>query len=244
MAKNRFTILVLISTIGILIITFLWINSSFSITRVFQIRQKDSLRQKYSAWHKNWPMERLFLQTDKPLYNPGETIWFSVFMAEESRLSKPSLSDIVYVEILNPKGSIEKTFNLIGKGGKANGDFQLSADAPGGIYKLKTYTRYMQNAGRETIREIQVQETVLPQLKLTLELDRQAYKAGDPVSAVFTGSSLDNKPMAGSDIDISIIAGSQTLFNQQAQTDAEGKFKFSVLLFRHFQPEAVLSSTC
>lgn len=225
MTKNRFTLPVLISSLTFFLVFFLWMDSSFSITRVFQIRQKDSLRQKYAAWHKNWPMERLFLQTDKPLYNPGEIIWFSVFMAEESRLSKPSLSDIVYVEILNPKGSIEKTFTLIGKGGKANGDFQLSADAPGGIYKLKTYTRYMQNAGRETIREIQVQETVLPQLKLTLELDRQAYKAGDPVSAVFTGSSLDNKPMAGSDIDISIVAGSLTLFNQQAQTDAEGKFK-------------------
>jgi uncharacterized protein YfaS (alpha-2-macroglobulin family) len=173
MAKNRFTLPALLSFLAFFIVFFLWMDSSFSITRVFQIRQKDSLRQKYAAWHKNWPMERLFLQTDKPLYNPGETIWFSIFMAEESRLSKPSLSDIVYVEILNPKGSIEKTFTLIGKGGKANGDFQLSADAPGGIYKLKTYTRYMQNAGRETIREIQVQETVLPQLKLIPQHDRQ-----------------------------------------------------------------------
>ena len=172
-------------------------------------------------------MERLFIQSDKPLYIPGETIWFSVFMAEETRLKVPSLSDIVYVEILNPKGSIEKQFTLIGKGGKANGDFTLNEDAPGGMYKLKAYTRWMQSSGREIFREIQVQELVLPQLKLKLELDRQAYKAGDKLVAHFEANSLSNQPIAAASVQITIQAGSQTVYNQTAITDGEGKYLIS-----------------
>jgi len=71
------------------------------------IEKSDSLRKVFQGWTKLYPTEKACLITDKPLYAPGETIWFSVFLSP-SRPDIPVLSEIAYAELINPKGSIEK----------------------------------------------------------------------------------------------------------------------------------------
>ena len=227
MRTNRYAVPVFLSFLGTALIFSLFLSSTFSLSQLGTLTERDSLKQRFVSVHKTWPGERIFITNDKPLYNPGETIWFSVFLVEETLLRRPALSEIVYVEILGPKGSVEKQFTLIARGGKANGDFPLSPDAVGGMYKIKAFTRWMQQQNQEVIREIQVQETVLPTLKLKLEFARQAYKAGDELNADFEVTKLDNSALANADLEVSVVAGDQTLVNQKAKTDGSGKYKVS-----------------
>lgn len=213
---------------GTILISCLFLFYFFGSSRpgkqaAYQVKP-DSLKKLFTAWKKLHPSERLFLHHDKPLYQPGETVWFSVFLAEETRLSRPSLSEIAYVEILNPKGSIEKTYTLIARGGKADGDFSLPEDAPGGIWKFKAYTRWSQSQNRELVREFQVQEVSLPTFKLRLDWERQAYKTGDKAEARFEAFDLNNQALSGARLQIDLLAGDQNLYHEEASTNPEGKF--------------------
>ncbi len=192
--------------------------------------EKDSLKKKFTQYHKNWPSERIFIQTDKPLYDPGETIWFSGFVVEESMLSLPGLSEILYVELLGPKGNVEKKLTLIARGGKANGDFFIGEDLPGGTYKIKACTRWMEQQNRFVERTVQVQQVVLPVFKLSLELDKKAYKPGQRVEASFGAVQTDNRPISAQEFEFSVEAGDKTLLSSKAQTDAEGKKLISFVL--------------
>ncbi len=96
-----------------------------------------ALKKKSTEANATHPEDRVYLQFDKPFYNPGETIWFSAYVRNGQNLKPSSQSDIVNVEFINPKGSVEKTIRLIAKNGKVAGDFSLDEEAPGGLYKVK-----------------------------------------------------------------------------------------------------------
>lgn len=196
-------------------------------SRISTQTDRDSIKSKFDAIHRIWPGERLFIQTDKPLYDKGETIWFSVFVADEARLTLPGQSEIVYVEWINPKGAVEKKLHLIARGGKGNGDFFINADLPGGLYKLKAYTRWSEARQQFFMKEIQIQEVIIPNLKMKLELDRQAYAEGDKVEAKLEVNQLNNKALENGDLDINLMADGKILFQEKAKTNIQGKYDFS-----------------
>src|ERR1700753_2783912 len=45
--------------------------------------------------------ERVYLQTDKPLYAPGETIWFQAYVADNKDMKASGTSDVVHVQLIN-----------------------------------------------------------------------------------------------------------------------------------------------
>jgi hypothetical protein len=190
----------------------------------------DTIKKALARWQAVRPGERIYLQTDKPLYYPGETIWFSAFLAGTSGLTRPAVSEILYVEVLGPKGNLEKKFSLIARGGKANGDFSIPPDFPGGVYTLKAYTRWMQAMKEEFARTVQVQELILPEMILNMELDREAYKSGDPMVVRLEARGLDNQPLAGAELRFTILAEGNTLQESSLRAGEDGKAEYRTTL--------------
>lgn len=89
--------------------------------------------------------ERIYVQTDKPLYLSGELMWIKAFTTDAD--GKPlDLSKVGYVELLD-----ETTSHLQAKlelnEGLGEGSLILPATLPTANYRLVAYTRYMQNEG-------------------------------------------------------------------------------------------------
>ncbi|MBL7933138.1 MAG: hypothetical protein JNL60_14625, partial [Bacteroidia bacterium] len=61
------------------------------------------IKAKIEAYNKHLPEDRLYLQTDKPFYEPGDNIWFSAMVRDGASLKASSKSDIIHVELLSPK---------------------------------------------------------------------------------------------------------------------------------------------
>lgn len=190
-----------------------------------------SIKKKLTVFNEQRPEDRLYLQFDKPMYEPGDNIWFSAFIRDAATLKASGKSDIVHVEFLNPKGTIERSINIIAKNGVAAGDFTLDQEALGGIYKVRAYTNWMKNEGADNVFEksVQVQDVVLPNLKMKLDFEKKAVGAGDEVVAKLELNTNENKPL--SDYKISFVAnldGKQYITKQDV-TDADGltyiKFK-------------------
>ncbi|HEY4798547.1 MAG TPA: MG2 domain-containing protein, partial [Bacteroidia bacterium] len=182
-----------------------------------------ALKKKSADANSKLPEERVYLQFDKPFYNPGETIWFAAYLRNGKNFKPSSQSDILNVEFINPKGSVEKTIRLIAKNGKATGDFSLDQEAPGGLYKVKAYTNWQKNDSSSFEKELTVQDVVLPALKMKLDFDRKAFGAGDEVSAKIKLETNENKPLSSFKIKyVAQIAGEKIL-EETALTDYIGE---------------------
>src|SRR5690349_10873338 len=121
----------LISTIAILIISIF----SFQAAEdpLFVKKLIESLKQ----YNTNYPEEKIYLQLDKPFYKPGDDIWFNAFVLNSNTHKPTSVSDVVYVELVDPKGNVAKRLDLVVREGTAYGDFELEASAPGGLYQVR-----------------------------------------------------------------------------------------------------------
>lgn len=168
----------------------------------YQLMQENdfirSLKKKLSAYNEQLPEDRIYMQFDKPMYEPGEDIWFAAFIRDAATMKQSGKSDIVHIELLNPKGTIEKTINVIAKNGVAAGDFKIDEEALGGIYKVRAYTNWMKNLGEDNRfeKEVQVQEVVLPHLKMKLDFEKKAFGPGDEVVAKLELNTNENNPLA------------------------------------------------
>ena len=91
--------------------------------------------------------ELIYLETDRMVYKPGDTLWFKVSMVD-GLISKPSLkNEIVYIEILDLEKRIliRKRFRLYN--GTVCGEFKLPNGFSQGKYLIRSYTNYMRNYG-------------------------------------------------------------------------------------------------
>ena len=182
------------------------------------------IKKKLTRYNDALPEDRVYLHFDKPFYEPGESIWFSAYVRDGQTLKASHKSDIVHVELINPKGGIEKKVTLISKNGKAAGDFSLDNEALGGLYKIRAYTNWMKNDGEENSfeRDVQVQDVILPNLKMKLNFEKKAFGAGDQVIAKLELNTNENKPLA--DYKIKFIANldGKKIIEKAEVTDEEG----------------------
>jgi len=183
-----------------------------------------SIKTKLSAYQQKLPEDRLYVQFDKPFYEPGDNIWFATFVRDGQTMKASNKSDIVHVEFLNPKGTIEKSINIIAKNGVAAGDFVLDAEALGGMYKVRAYTNWMKNEGNDNVfeKEVQVQDVVLPNLKMKLDFEKKAFGAGDEVIAKLELNTNENKPLSNYKIKFVANLNGQQIVAKADETDENG----------------------
>lgn len=89
--------------------------------------------------------EKVYLHIDQDAYFLGETMWFAAYV-NDTRSNQPSqLSKVLYVELLEPEGSVLKTVVCKIEDGKASGSIVLEPSMLSGLFELRAYTRYMCN---------------------------------------------------------------------------------------------------
>jgi hypothetical protein len=222
--KKTFTVIkaasVTIATMSLLA----WITPSNYYQAAMDNDLIKSIKKKLIEYNEVMPEDRVYLQFDKPFYEPGDNIWFSAYVRDGVSMKASNKSDIVHIELINPKGTVEKKINIIAKNGKAAGDFSLDAEALGGLYKIRAYTNWMKNDGEKNAfeKELQIQDVVLPNLKMKLDFEKKAFGAGDEVVAKLELNTNENKPL--SDYKIKFVANldGEKIVEQADVTDTDG----------------------
>ena len=181
-----------------------------------------SLKVKLDSYNKSFPEDRVYVQLDKPLYKPGETIWLSAFIRNATDMKASDKSDILYVELIDPKGNVAQKHQLIAHKGKTSADFLLDENVMGGIYKVKAYTNWQKNANDFFEKEIQVQKVVLPRLKMKMEFLKKAYGPGDEVVSKVDLQTLENQPLSNYSVKYMVQLNGQKLTESKLTSDNEG----------------------
>lgn len=169
------------------------------------------------------PDEKVYLHFDRPFYEPGDDLWFKAYITDAQ--NKPSAqSEVLYAELIDPKGNVAQSRRLIVRNGGVAGEFKLGDEAAGGLYKVRAYTRWQQNWGDERYfeKDVQVQAVVLPRLLMKLDFERKAYGAGDLVVATVDLATVENKALADYGFRFVCQLNGEQLTAGSSKTDKEG----------------------
>jgi alpha-2-macroglobulin-like protein len=167
--------------------------------------------------------EKVYLHIDRTLLEPGESVWFTAYVRNADNLQASNMSDVVYVEVLNPQQQILQTMQLDASTGAAKGEYNFLSNLPGGIYTLRAYTNWMKNTNEVFERTITLQKTVLPNLNLKMEFERKAHGPGDICIARLDAHALDNTALSMTEINGSIRLDGQETGTCAAKTDQNGR---------------------
>lgn len=191
---------------------------------VFENDFVKTLKEKFQKFHNSVSQDRVYVQTDKTFYKPGETVWFTAYLRDDATLKPSGNSDIIHVELITPKGSTARHYKLVAKNGTAQGDFDLTGYV-GGIYKLKAYTQWQKNDENALLfeKEITVQSVVMPRFKMKMEFEKKAYGKGDEVVVKLELNTNENKPLANKKVKFKVQLAGKDLEEKSVTTDAAGK---------------------
>ncbi len=197
----------------------------------------EQLILKLSNYNKTLPEDRVYLQTDKPMYDPGETIWFNAFIRDGASFKPSGQSGVVHVELRNPKGAVVNTLEILAKDGSAPGDFMIDKAWSGGIYTIKAWSEWQKNDAQPAFfeKEIQVQKSILPRLKMKLDFQKEAYGIKDAVKAELSLNSNANQPLSNYAFSYTASLNGTNLLTENSKTDQSGNAIINVQLPDHLE---------
>lgn len=161
----------------------------------------------------------MYVFVDKPLYHPGETVWFRAFEVARKSLTSVAGEHGVTFELLDPRGAKVLEKRVLSKSGVATNDFALPAGIVGGAYLLRATS----DGGVKEERAITVSTYELPRVRKTIDFGRTTYSPGDRVTATVMLSRVTGEPMTGAKVTAVISVDGNDLARFQPMVDGKGR---------------------
>jgi len=132
----------------------------------------------------------IFLETDKPIYKPGQTIQMRVMTLDPDL--KP-VSEGVTVEVLDDKGiKIFRNEATTDEYGMATLELPISQEPNLGTWKITA-----KSANDDTELDVAVEEYVLPKYEVKAELPKDWFLASEPIKGSVSAEYSFGKPVQG-----------------------------------------------
>ena len=98
-------------------------------------------------FHKDLPQERIYLQTDKPYYAAGDTVWLRAHLMDAETNEPVIRSCFVYVELHDQQADtlMQRMMIRCDEDGVFANALLLPKEIKGGVYTLVAYTQWMRN---------------------------------------------------------------------------------------------------
>jgi len=197
----------------------------FNFTATFVFAQApapgniNQLITKIGTYNSSMPVEKVFLQFDKPYYATGDTIWFKGYLMSES-IKYSTLSSRLYVELLNDSNAVVKRFVFPASLGLTWGSIPLSRDyVHEGTYTIRAYTNWMRNFGEDYF--FKQSFYINNQGDNTWLVNVQPTITANNVKLAVKLSGIDGKTMVN-DLQLKIVNNKKVLLRDASQTGPDG----------------------
>jgi hypothetical protein len=107
--------------------------------------QIDQTLKTLDTYHEQHIKEKIYLHLDKNDYSAGETIWFKLYCTTAPFNYLSNISKIANVELISPTNKIIKSIKIPITLGLSIGDFNLPDTLEEGSYRVRSFTKWMQN---------------------------------------------------------------------------------------------------
>lgn len=172
------------------------------------------------------------LTTDKPLYQPGQTIHIRSLTLVKPQMM-PAAGEEIVLTVADAKGNkVFKQAEALNEFGVASADFTLAAELNLGLYTVAAEV-----AGTATEKQVTVERYALPKFKVSLTTDRDFYAPGATLNGTVAADYFFGKSVAGGSVAIT-ASKFDVAFDPFAEItgtlDAAGRFEFALDLPTYF----------
>lgn len=174
------------------------------------------------------PGAKVLLTTDKPLYQPGQTIHLRALALDRST-GKPVAARSCLFEIEDGKG------NKIFKRTLDSDEYGIAATRfrLGSVLNMGTFKVVVAVGPDRAEKTVTVGRYVLPKFKIDVGADRPYYTPGETVRGSVDARYFFGKPVAGGEVVIEAAAldiGQSVFQKVVGKTDGQGRYAFAVML--------------
>ncbi len=175
---------------------------------------------------------RILLTSDKPLYQPGQTMHLRALALQAHDLSPVGNAALTF-EIEDGKGNkVFKKQLSTSEHGIASVDFTLASEVNQGDYQIKT-----QMGDVQSNKTVTVKTYVLPKFKTEVKSDKRFYAPKETVNADLQVDYFFGKPVAGGQVEVkasTFDVAFKEFATWKGKTDERGHAKVEIKLPDYF----------
>lgn len=154
----------------------------------------DRLSAKLENYRQAFPGEKVCLQTDKEIYEPGEIIWFNAKVADLSDLQSPGTSGEIFVHLYNATGDLITEDKYLLNEGTTPGDILLPESLPLGRYYLSAYSPLQPVPEQVFIKPLLIDRYYEGDVVVSLLFPGRVYRAGEKAPVELEVTDFNGKP--------------------------------------------------
>jgi hypothetical protein len=169
-------------------------------------------------------VEKLYLQTDKPIYHTGDTLWFKAYLFEQTYLHPSKKSGVLYIELANDSNRMVKRI-MLPINGITYGNIALDEKLlPQGGYILRAYTNWMRNFDDALIFKKPFYISGANNNDWLINYNTRTAKDADKynVQLGLNVNSFDTGPVGLREMQLRLTDGKRTWFKNNINTDIQG----------------------
>ena len=167
---------------------------------------------------------KILLTSDKPLYQPGQTMHVRTLSLRNSD-SRPADGEEVTIEVEDSKGNkVFRKRSAASEYGIAATEFTLANEINYGRYTIRASI-----GDYSAEKKVEVKKYVLPKFKVSLETEKPYYLPGQKISGTVNADYFFGKPAASAKVDVKLYtygAELRQIGRMQGRTDSAGVYVF------------------
>jgi len=142
---------------------------------LFAQTPKDFLKYCDSFVRNEW----VYIQTDRPFYEPNDSVWASIWVVDDRNQEISNLSDIINVEVFEPSG--QKIYKGVINRNKGENTIVFRLKDIGGVYTISAFTNYTNklDPNYKSQKVIQVQKMDIEPVLFDFEMNKNSFTVND-----------------------------------------------------------------
>jgi len=204
-------------------------NISLSFSQESSRQNLNQIITKLNTQNDSLSIEKLYLQTDKPSYLAGDTLWFKSYLLNASFLTYSNKSGVLYVELSNDSSRLIQRIMVPVYSGLASGYVALDQDLMPGGYTLTGYTNWMRNFGESYLFKKHFYVGADAGSDWLVNYNTQLIKDNDrdKIEMGLKINHFDKAPVGLREMQVSVTDGKKTWFKNKVETNLEGLLKLN-----------------
>ncbi len=194
---------------------------SDGIPELFKVKLNDYVKQ--------FPSHRAYMQLDKSVYNPGNSIWFKVIIADYFSGIPVDDSQKIKVNLQNPGNMMLVSLNYDVDHGQCEGHLPLPPTLTAGNYYVTVTGNNLPNKPLY-FKEIVVKEAVVPAFIISADIPNKTYMPGDEIEGTVKFTDYYNEPLKNIEYEVIFNDGRRdvTVVHDKSDKSGTGIFKYKI----------------
>lgn len=194
------------------------------------------LLKKIQDYNTKYAQEKVHLHLDKPYYAIGDDIWFKAYVINTQTSQPSTISNVLYVELINEKDSVKSRLKLPMSAGITWGDFKLPDTLNEGNYRIRAYTQWMRNAGPDFFfdKTLKIGNSWANRVFTNTTYTFSKEQTAEKVNAKIRFADKNGSPYPNCEVSYEVQLNFRNLAKGKAVTNADGEANIT---FTNSQPQ-------